>query len=146
MYAKTILQINAPTESSDVTQDDSSIESRPLGSGVSSDVSRIFIGLDHPSRMPKATINRFTAKRNYENSSKSWKFDGKFKSLVFFWKVTHKCSKILSLHALITQRFWYSVQHFSYRKKIKIFTFVKSLSCYDDYQFLNACNFNYVNL
>lgn len=73
--------------------------------------------------MPKATINRFTASTNDWNPLRMCE---KVKSLIFSRWITHKCSKILSFSTLISQRFWYVVQHFSYRKKRKIFTFVKS--------------------
>lgn len=66
MYPKTMLHISAPTDSKLVTQEASSMFIFPLGNGLSSDVSKMFIGEDQPSRIPKATIKRFTV-QNKQN-------------------------------------------------------------------------------
>lgn len=60
MQPNTILANIAPTDSSDVIQDASSIVIFPLGNGDASDVNRTFIGLDHPSNNPNPTMYRFT--------------------------------------------------------------------------------------
>lgn len=79
-----MLQISAPTESKEVTQDASSIDIFPLGNGVSSEVRNIFIGDDHPSRTPKAIIKRFTAQNTFEEekNGKSYR-NNSFFSLFF---------------------------------------------------------------
>lgn len=58
----TIFENIPPTESSEVTQLAASIVILPVGNGDLSDVSRIFIGLDHPSNMPNWIMKRFTGK------------------------------------------------------------------------------------
>lgn len=62
----------APIETNDVIHVASSMVIFPLGNGVSSDVSRMFIGLDHPSSIPNVIINRFTVKTNPNLMGKNW--------------------------------------------------------------------------
>lgn len=60
IYPKTMLQINAPTWSKEVTHVACSMVILPHGNGDSSDMSRMFIGLLHPSKIPNATTKRLT--------------------------------------------------------------------------------------
>lgn len=60
MNPKKMFPINAPTFNSDAIQDASSEVIWPDDSGVSSDINRKTLGLIHPSRTPKPTMNRFT--------------------------------------------------------------------------------------
>lgn len=68
MKPNSTFPINPPTHKSDAIQDASSISILPDGNGVSSDVSKLIVGLAQPTPIPSQTVSKFTVLKQQQKN------------------------------------------------------------------------------